>query len=225
VLSYALGFPPLREMLVFAAVVSLLGVPFTVLMPVFANDLLHGGPKTLGFLMGGIGIGAVTGALLLASRRTIIGLGRWIVVTGIGLAISLTAFALSRHVWLSVVMMGFTGLTLVIVNASINTLVQTIADEDKRGRVLSLLVMCFLGMAPLGGLLFGEMARPNMLGPAVTVIVGAACVGIATLDFARKLPRIRQHVRPVLVRRGILPPIAEGLQTQAELANPPEQAS
>jgi MFS family permease len=224
-LVYTIGFPPLRELLLLSAIVSLLGIPYTVLMPVFASELLNGGPKTLGLLMGGIGVGAVIGAILLASRRTVVGLGRWIVTAGLGFCAALTVFALSSHVWLSVVMMGFTGLCLVIVNASINTLVQTIAEEDKRGRVLSLLMMCFLGMAPLGGLMFGELARNDRFGPRETVIAGVACVAVAVLRFGAKLPHIRAHVRPILVRRGILPPIAQGLEAQAALSAPPEQAS
>jgi MFS family permease len=170
-------------------------------------------------LMGGIGIGAVVGALMLASRRSVVGLGKWIVATGIGFSSVITVFALSRHVWLSVLMMAGTGFCLVIVNASINTLVQTIADDDKRGRALSLLMMCFLGMMPIGGLLFGELARPTRLGPTATVIIGAACVALATLHFASKLPRMREHVRPILIRRGILPPIARGLAAQNELTS------
>jgi MFS family permease len=223
-LHYTLGFPPLRAIILLVAVISLLGIPYTVLMPVFATDLLHGGPQTLGLLMGGIGVGAVVGALMLAARRTVVGLGRWMVVAGFGFSISIAIFALSRSTWLSVLMLGFTGWSLVTVNAAGNTLVQTIADDDKRGRALSLLVMCFMGMVPVGSLLFGELARPERMGPRETVIIGAACVALATAGFAWILPKLRQFVRPIYVRRGILPPIAAGLETQAELAAPPEQA-
>jgi MFS family permease len=175
----------------------------------------------LGFLMGGIGVGAVTGALMLASRRSVLGLGRWMVIAGFGFVASIICFALSRQVWLSVLLMGCAGFTLVIVNAAGNTLVQTIADDDKRGRVLSLLMMCYLGMVPIGGLLFGDMARAQRLGPTWTLIIGASFVGLAVLQFAWSLPRLREHARPILERRGILPPIAQGLQTAAELSAPP----
>jgi MFS family permease len=223
-LTYTLGFPPLRTIILYIAVVSLLGIPYTVLMPVFAKDLLHGDSSTMGFLMGGIGVGAVVGALMLASRRTVVGLGRWMVIAGVGFSGSIALFAISRMVWLSVLALVITGWCLVTVNAAGNTLVQTIADDDKRGRALSLLVMCFLGMVPIGSLLFGEVARPDRLGPTVTVIGGATCVAAATIWFAAKLPEMRKHVRPILVRRGILPPIAAGLETQGQLATPPEQA-
>ncbi len=223
-LKYTLGFPPLRELLLMAAVFSLLGIPYTVLMPVFASEVLHGGPKTLGMLMGGIGIGAVVGALMLASRRNVVGLGGWMVVTGLGFATVISIFALSRVVWLSVLMMTFTGLCLVIVNAAGNTLVQTIADPDKRGRALSLLMMCFLGMVPVGSLLFGELARRDRLGPTWTVIAGAICCAAVTVRFALKRARLRQYIRPILVERGILPAIATGLERQGELSVPPEQA-
>jgi MFS family permease len=121
-------------------------------------------------------------------------------------------------------MMGFAGLSLVIVNASINTLVQTIADEDKRGRALSLLMMCFLGMAPVGGLLFGWLASLPRLGPRWTVVGGVAFVAVAMTWFAWQLPRMRKYVRPIYERRGILPAIAQGLETEAVLSAPPEQA-
>lgn len=223
-LGYTLGFQPLRELLLLAAVVSLFGIPYTVLMPVFADDLLHGGPQTLGFLMGGIGIGAVVGALMLASRRTVVGLGKWMVQAGLGFCIVISIFALSSSVWLSVLMMMFTGLTVVIVNAAGNTLIQTIADEDKRGRSLSLLMMCYLGLVPIGGLVFGELARPNRLGPRWTVIAGAAVVAVAVLRFAWMLPRIRAAAYPVLVERGIIPAIADGLHLEGNLASPPQNA-
>ncbi len=223
-LSYTWNFPPLRVLVFYAAIVSLLGIPYTVLMPVFASDQLHGGPKTLGFLMGGIGVGAMIGALMLASRQSVVGLGRWITVAGFAFCISIMVFALSRAVWLSVLMLGITGWGLVIVNASINTLVQTISDDDKRGRALSLLMMGFLGMVPIGSLIFGELARPDRLGPSMTVICGACCVTLATAGFASMLPKMRTHVRPILIRRGILPPITAALEAQATLVSPPEQA-
>ena len=122
-------------------------------------------------------------------------------------------------------MMGFTGLGLVIVNASINTLVQTIADEDKRGRALSLLLMCFLGMLPIGGLLFGELARSDRLGPRATVILGVICVAVAIIRFGTRLRKIREHARPVLIRRAVLPAIAQGLEVQSTLSAPPEQSA
>jgi MFS family permease len=223
-LNYTVGFAPLRELLILAAVVSLMGIPFQVLMPVFAKEILHGGPRTLGWLMAGIGCGATVGALILASRRNVLGLGLWIIVAGLGFVLSITLFALSRHVWLSVLLMAGAGLTLVMVNASINTLVQTLADEDKRGRALSLLMMSFLGMVPLGSLLFGELARPVRLGPTWTLTLGAACVALAVARFGWIRPSLRKHIRPVLIARGILPPIAQGLGAQAELTAPPEQA-
>jgi len=223
-LVYTWNFPPLRVLLLYVAVVSLLGIPYTVLMPVFASDILHGGPQTLGFLMGGIGVGAVIGALMLAARKSVLGLGRWIVIAGFGFSFSIVVFAMSRTVWLSVLMLGLTGWSLVTVNASANTLVQTISDDDKRGRALSLLMMAFLGMVPIGSLLFGEVARRDRLGPSLTVICGAACVAVATVGFAVMLPTMRRHARPILIRRGILPPLSAALDTQATLASPPEQA-
>jgi MFS family permease len=224
-LVYTFGFAPMRSFILLAGVISLLGVPYTVLMPVFAEDLLHGGPQTYGLLMAGIGVGAVVGALMLASRHTVVGLGRWIVAAGLGFCVAISIFALSKSLALSISMMFFTGFCLVITNAALNTLVQTIADEDKRGRALSLLMMCFLGLVPIGGLIFGELARRDRLGPRETVIAAAVGLAIAVFVFGARLPRLRRHVRPILIRRGILPPIAHGLESSAELSVPPEQAS
>jgi hypothetical protein len=113
---------------------------------------------------------------------------------------------------------------MVIVNASCNTVIQTVVDDDKRGRVLALLMMCFLGMVPIGGLLFGELASPNRLGPSWTIILGAlACIAV-TLRFATQRAAMRAALRPILVSRGILPAIASGLETEGELAAPPERA-
>ena len=222
--GYAWRLPPIREILLLCAVISLMGIPFTVLMPVFATDVLHGGPQTLGMLLGGQGVGAFIGAALLASRRSVVGLGSWMVTCGIGFGLAVIAFALSRNQWLSVAMMGVAGLTMVIVNASCNTVIQTVVDDDKRGRVLALLMMCFLGMVPIGGLLFGELASPNRLGPSWTIILGAlACIAV-TLRFATQRAAMRAALRPILVSRGILPAIASGLETEGELAAPPERA-
>jgi MFS family permease len=219
---YAFGFPPIREVLVLVAIVSLAGVPYTVLMPVFAGDILHGGPKTLGFLMASAGIGALGGGITLAARKSIVGLGRWMAGASVGFGLTLVAFSLSHSILLSAALMCISGFFMIVNFASSNTVLQTIVDDDKRGRVMSLFTMCFMGTMPIGSLLAGELARPTRLGPARTVMLGGFCCIAAALIFARKLPAIRKHVRPILVQRGILPQIATGIAAASESRTPPE---
>src|ERR1041384_1945298 len=132
---YAAGFAPIRALLLLLAIVSLVGMPYTVLMPVFANDILHGGPNTLGILMAASGVGALAGALLLAARRSVLGLGKYIPLTAAAFGAGLIAFSYSRVLWLSLLLMVVTGLGFMVQMAASNTVLQTIVDEDKRGRV------------------------------------------------------------------------------------------
>src|ERR1035437_9376985 len=142
-LKYAWGFPPIRAILLMLALVSLVGVPASVLMPVFAKDVLHGDARTLGFLSAGSGVGALLGALRLAARKSVLGLGRLIPLAAAGFGAGLVAFSFSHWVWLSVPFMAVTGFCMVTQMASGNTVLQTIVDDDKRGRVMSLFTMAF----------------------------------------------------------------------------------
>ncbi len=221
--KYAFGFAPLRWPLLLLALVSLVGAPYSVLMPVFATDVLHGGPKTLGFLMAASGIGALCGALRLASRRTVVGLGRWIAIAAMGFGVSLIVFSNSRFLPLSIVMMAILGFCMITTMASVNTVLQTITEDWMRGRVMSLFTMCFMGMMPLGSLIAGELARPDRLGPTWTVTAGGIACIFGGIFFAQALPEIRRLARPILVARGILPEVATAIQTASELRVPPEQ--
>ena len=212
-IRYAFGFPPIRAILLLLALVSLVGVPYTVLLPVFANDILSGGPKLLGFLTAASGIGALTGALLLAARKSVLGLGRIIPLATAGFGTAIIGFAYSRSIPLSIALMAVAGFCMVTQMASGNTLLQTIVDEDKRGRVMSLFAMSFAGMMPIGSLLVGTLARPDRLGPSLTVALCGASTLIAVPIFALYLPTLRKHIRPIYIRRGILPQIATGLQS------------
>jgi MFS family permease len=219
-LSYAFGFAPIRALLLLSAVTSLAGMPYTVLMPIFAKDVLGGGPYTLGFLTGASGVGALAGALYLASRRTVLGLGRLIVLAAATFGVGLVGFALSSQLWLSLALMVLTGFGMMVQMAASNTILQTIVEEDKRGRVMSLYGMAFLGMAPFGSLLAGGLAAAA--GAPLTVAVGGlACLAAAGL-FAAQLPRLRGLVRPVYARLGILPQVATGIQTAVALTRPPQ---
>lgn len=215
---YAFGFPPIRSILILVAVVSLVGVPFTVLLPVFATDVLHGDARTLGILMAASGLGALAAALYLASRTTVRGLGRIIVAAAALFGMALIAFSFSRSLILSVALLMMAGFGMMSQMASSNTVLQTLVDDDKRGRVMSIYSMSFVGVTPLGSLLAGALAA-RLGAPATLVMGGSACVAAAVL-FARQLPALRDIVRPIYARLGIIPEVASGLQAATHQTTP-----
>jgi MFS family permease len=214
--SYAFGFPPVRAILLLLALISLMGMPYVTLMPVFAKDILHGGSHSMGFLMGASGIGALTGALYLASRRTVIGLERIIVAASALFGIALICFSLSHLLWLSLILMLFTGFGQMVQMASSNTILQTIIDDDKRGRVMSFYIMAFMGMTPFGSIYAGSLAD-RIGAPATLIIGGITCLAGSAIFFYR-LPSLKKMVRPIYVRLGIMPEIALGIQSATETA-------
>jgi MFS family permease len=201
--SYAFGFPPIRSILFLLALVSLMGMPYTVLMPIFAEKILQGGPQTLGFLFGANGVGAVAGSIFLASRKNVLGLGRIIVISSTLFGIGLVVFSLSRLYWLSLFIMLLTGFGMMVQMASSNTVLQTIVEEDKRGRVMSFYMMAFMGMVPFGSLLAGSLA--NSIGAPKTVMIGGIACILGSVLFAERLPSLRRVVRPIYMKKGILP--------------------
>lgn len=200
--TYAFGFPPIRALLLQLGIASLTGVPFMVLLPVFARDILYGGSHTLGFLMGASGVGALCGALFLASRKSVLGLGRIIAGASIIFGCGLIFFSISKIVWLSMAMIFFAGFGMMVQMAASNTILQTIVDDDKRGRVMSFFTMAFIGMAPFGSLWAGTLA--SRIGAPKTLFIGGVCCIISAGLFARKLPAMREMVRPVYERIGVL---------------------
>jgi MFS family permease len=200
--AYAFGFPPIRSIIFFLGWISLVGMAYTTLVPVFAKDILHGGPQTYGFLMAASGMGAVIGAVYLASRRSVLGLGRIIAIASGIFGIGLISFSLSHVLWLSLILLMLTGFGMMVHMASSNTILQTMVDDDKRGRVMSLYVMSFMGMAPFGSLLGGSLAS-KIGGPYTLIIGGAFCI-LGSFMFTKKLPSIREMVRPIYIRKGIL---------------------
>jgi MFS family permease len=207
---YAFGFAPIRYIILLLGLISLMGMPYLVLMPIFARDILHGGPHTLGFLMGASGIGALAGAIYLASRKTVLGLGRLIVIASSTFGVGLIAFSFSRYIQLSLCMMLLIGFGMIVQMASSNTILQTIVDEDKRGRIMSFYAMAFMGMAPFGSLLAGSLAS-RIGAPDTLIISGAACI-IGSFLFLRKLPLIRKIVRPIYLQMGIIREMPTELQ-------------
>jgi MFS family permease len=219
--SYAVSFTPIRYIMTLLALVSLVGMPYSILMPVFAGKILGGGSPTLGFLMASAGAGAMTGAIYLASRKTVLGLSKIIPLSTATFGIGLIAFASSRVLWLSLPLMFVTGLGMMTQMVASNTIIQTIVDDDKRGRVMSFYVMAFIGTAPFGSLLAGALA--DAIGAPDTLTIGGALCLLSAALFARKLPEIRKNIRPIYIRLGIVPEVSAGLQTAANLTNPPER--
>ncbi len=220
-MRYGLGFPPIRALLLIVAVMSLLGMPLATLLPVFAKKILGGDERLYGALAACSGIGAFGAAMYLASLYTVVGLGRKIAWSGIGFGGGLIAFSFSRNVPLSLAILVVTGFAMMLLMAGCNTLLQTIVEDDKRGRVMSLYAMAFMGTVPLGSLLSGSLAS-RFGAPLAARLCGAGCVAGA-LVFAWRLPSIRRHVVPIYVKAGILPPVAAAVQTTAELHTPPEE--
>lgn len=208
---YVFGFRPIRSLILQLAWLCLVAMPFSVLMPVFADDILGGGPYTLGFLMGASGLGALSGALWLTTRKSVVGLGRVILTNTVVFGGGLIGFALSRWLPVSIAFMTVVGFGMMVQMASTNTVIQTIVDEEKRGRVLSFYTMSFLGTAPFGSLLAGWLSS-RIGAPHTVLLSGLLCVATAAW-FQRELPAIRALVRPIYMRMGILPEVAQGLQT------------
>jgi len=213
-MDYVFGFAPIKHIILLLGLVSLMGASYQVLMPVYAKDILQGDSHTYGFLMGGAGAGALLGAIYLASRDTVLRLGRLIPAATALLSAGLIAISLSSSFFISMFLIFFTGLGMMAHTAASNTILQTIADDDKRGRVMSFYTMALMGTAPFGSLLAGWMAK--VLGTPWTIFIGGAVCLLGALVFYRRLPELKRLVRPVYVRMGILPEVAEGICTASE---------
>jgi MFS family permease len=218
--AYAFGFAPIRALLLLVAWVSLLSMSYSTLLPVFATDELQGGAYTLGLLTSAAGIGALAGALLLASRKTVLGLGRWIMAMPAVLGGAMIGFSWVHALLPAMFFVLIAGFALMMQMASTNTVLQTIVDEDKRGRVMSLYTMSFMGLAPLGSLLAGYLA--DQMGAPLTVrFAGIGCIA-GSVVFAFQFRSLRSLIRPIYRRMGILPEVATGIQEATRLTTPPE---
>ncbi len=208
--AYVSGFAPIRVILLLFAAVSLMGWPFTVLMPIFAGKILKGGPHTLGFLMGALGIGALGSAASLAVRKSVLGLGRMIPLSTAALGVGLIFFGMSRILWVSLLLMLVCGFGMMQQMAASNTIIQTIVEESKRGRVMSFYTVAFVGMAPFGSLFAGTLA--HSIGAPRTVMLSGVCCIAGAIWFSTQLRAIRQLIRPIYVDLGILPPVSAVIQ-------------
>lgn len=229
---YVWGFLPIRVLLLSMAVLSLSGGPaMQVLMPIFGEFFarMFGNPRAgsqmLGFLSAASGVGALVGAVYLASRQSVVGLGRVIAISSGLMGVAFIAFSFSRHLSLSLLLIAAAGMAMIVSFAASNTVLQTLADEDKRGRVMSFFAMAFLGMAPFGSLMTGELtARFGHLGlssvdSASWTMRVCGCISLLTAAvFASQLQSVRRVVRPIYVEKGILSDqVASGLQTATEV--------
>jgi MFS family permease len=215
---YAFGFPPIRSLLLLLALVSLAGASYAQLLPVFAQQILHGGPRTQGVLASATGLGALIGAMLLAMRRSVRGLGLWIAWSPAVFGLGLIGMGLSTSLWLTLAVMPVVGFGLIVQMAATNTVLQTIVDDDKRGRVMSFYSMAFMGTVPFGSLLAGALV--HLIGAPVTVISGGVCCIAGAAVFASKLDNLRRLIRPIYVQKGIIPEMADGLQSASSATQP-----
>jgi MFS family permease len=199
---FAAQAAPIRAILLLLGLVSLVGMPYSVLMPVFASQILHGGARELGLLMGATGIGALLGALSLAARVGVKGLGRLIAVCAGGFGLSLIAFSMSKNFWLSLILLVPVGFTMMVQMASTNTLLQSMVPDQMRGRVVSLYTMMFMGVAPFGAFLAGAFAH-RIGAPWTVAIGGLACIAGASA-FGLILPRFRAQARELVLAQGMV---------------------
>jgi MFS family permease len=207
----------IRALLLLLGLVSLVGMPYTVLMPVFADQILHGGARGLGILMGATGVGALFGALTLAAKTGVKGLGRWVAFACGSFGVSLFLFAFSRSFWLSVVLLLPAGYSMMLQMACSNTLVQTMVPDQLRGRVMALYSMMFMGMAPFGAFFGGALA--HHIGAPVTVAAGGVACVIGAIWFGRALPVLRIEARRLIIAQGM----AGGEPAQELNAQPVEE--
>ncbi|HUB19781.1 MAG TPA: MFS transporter [Acidobacteriaceae bacterium] len=211
--SYVSTFIPVRTILILFALISLMGMPYMVLMPIFAARVLHGGPHTLGFLMGAAGAGALVSAFTLVLRRSVRGLTKMIPIAAILFGAGLVLFGFSHRVWLSLLLMLPVGFGMLQGMTVSNTIIQTLVPEDRRGRVMSYYTAAFMGMAPFGSLLAGSLA--DWIGAPRTVMFTGSCCIAGGLWFWSRLPAIRREMRPIYEKLGIIAAVPQPVQEQA----------
>ena len=207
----------IRTLLLLLGLVSLVGMPYTVLMPIFADKILRGGARGLGILMGATGVGALFGALTLAAKTGIKGLGRWVAISCASLGISLFLFSFSTSFWLSAALLLPAGYSMMLQMACSNTLIQTMVPDQLRGRVMSVYSMMFMGMAPFGAFFGGALA--HRIGAPITVATGGVACVFGAIWFGRALPELRIEARRLIVAQGM----AAGEPAQELSAQPVEE--
>jgi MFS family permease len=200
--SYIRDTLPVRDLLLLLGLIGLMGMPYITLMPVFAGEIIRGGAHALGMLMGAVGAGALIGALALARRSGILGLGKVIVAATSGFGVGLILFALSRMLWLSMAILVVVGFSWMMLIAASNTVLQTLAADDMRGRVMSLFSMMLVGMAPFGSLVCGALA--DVMGAPITIMINGCFCALGGIMFGLRLPRLREAALPILKSKGLI---------------------
>ena len=193
---------PIRTILMLLSVISLVSGGVQALMPVFARDIFHGGSRTLGLLMAASGLGALTGAIYLAGRRNVLGLGKVIAWTAALFGVGVIIFSRTSFLMIAMPILLFSGFGMMVQMASSNIILQTIVEEDKRGRVMSFYTMAFMGLSPFGSLFSGVLAA--RIGADNTLLWGGLFCIIAAIVFAFQLPTLRSFIRPVYIQKGII---------------------
>jgi hypothetical protein len=209
-LAYTMGFPPIRTILLLLGTLGFVAMPYATLIPVFARDVLKGDSNMQGYLLGAAGVGAIIAAIFLAARRSVRGLGKLIGVAPILMGVGLIVFGFSNIAAISLPILAVIGFGQMTQMAGSNTLLQTIVDDDKRGRVMSFYTLAFMGTGPFGNLLVGYLAKPKVLGAAMTLAICGTVTALCGVLFLSYLPRLRAHIRPIYVKMGIIsdmPPI------------------
>jgi MFS family permease len=201
--AYAFGFAPVRVLLADVAIIGTFGMAYATLAPVIAAKVLHGGAHTLGLLMTAAGVGALLGTIYLASRHTVVGLGRVIVASNIALSLALMAFSSTSTLWVALLILPFVGAGMMLQASSANTILQTVVTEELRGRVMAFYGVAVLGTQPIGSLLAGILA--DRIGAQRTILLGALICLAAGLWFARRRAALAELIRPVYIELGILP--------------------
>jgi MFS family permease len=212
--DYVRTFRPVRTILLIFSLISLMGYPYAVLLPIFAGQILHGGAHTLGWLSAAAGVGALTSAISLALRKTIVGLPRMIQIASATLGVALILFSFSRVLWLSLILMVFVGFGLIQTASASNTIIQSLVSEDKRARVMGYYTMAFVGTAPFGSLLAGALAH-RIGAPHTALLTGAFCI-LGSLWFTAELPKLRSALRAIYQQKGLLPTIRPVASTVEE---------
>jgi MFS family permease len=201
--DYVSAFRPIRTILLLLALISLMGYPYAVLLPVYAAEVLHGGPNTLGWLTGASGVGALASALSLTVRKSVVGLTAMVQVATAIFGGALILFGMSHWLWVSLVLMAFVGFGLMQAASASNTIIQSLVPEDKRARVMSYYTMAFFGAAPFGSLLAGALAH-RIGAPHTVILTGTFCLA-GSLWFALKLPKVNADMQPIYRQMGLLP--------------------
>ncbi|MFI4876092.1 MAG: MFS transporter, partial [Blastopirellula sp. JB062] len=218
---YVIGFPPIYCLLLFISLVSVMGMQGSVVLPAVVEDLVHGGPDLYGAMTGATGVGALLAGIYLASRKSIAGLGLRIVLAGFAYGGGMLLFAWATNAWWMVALLAITGFSLMSLKAGGNIILQTLVDEEMRGRVMSFYTMAVLGTAPIGSLIAGTIAQ--FYGPMTSITVSGVCCLTGSAAFAWMLPKLREYAGAALVRKGMLPPLSDALESTVEMQLPPQE--